>query len=134
MNNVLFCHSSIERILTSLMKKFCEEIPCGIWLFTIKTHLHEFAILLYPDVGHSRNITILSYFNGTNKSLEKKCSIQKIQSHETNATWKFNHSSTQQVILVKLVKVLLILECRRDVTEYLLFSNNFVSNAGLHSK
>jgi len=26
MDNVLFCHSSIERILTSLMKKFCEKI------------------------------------------------------------------------------------------------------------
>jgi len=32
MDNVLFCY--IERILTSLMKKLCEEIPCGIWLFT----------------------------------------------------------------------------------------------------
>jgi len=27
--------TSIEKILTSLMKKLCEEIPCGIWLFTI---------------------------------------------------------------------------------------------------
>jgi len=44
------------------MKKLCEEIPCGIWLFTIKAHIHlKFTILLYLDVGHSRNIIILSY-------------------------------------------------------------------------
>jgi len=45
------------------MKKLCEEIPCGIWLFTIKhsrSHSHKFAISFYPDVKHSRNI-IFSY-------------------------------------------------------------------------
>jgi len=25
------------------------------------THSHKFAILLYPDVGHFRNIVMLSY-------------------------------------------------------------------------
>jgi len=59
------------------MKKLCEGIPCGIWLFTIKAHIHishiQFAILLYLDIGHSQNIIILSLsFNGTNKSLQKK--------------------------------------------------------------
>jgi len=40
MDNVLFCHLSIERILTSLTKMLCEEIPCGIWLFIIKAHIY----------------------------------------------------------------------------------------------
>jgi len=22
------------------MKKLCEEVPCGIWFFTIKAHIH----------------------------------------------------------------------------------------------
>jgi len=60
MDTVLFCHSSIERILTSLMKKLCEEIPCGIWLFIIKVHIYInllFCSILMLDI----QIIILTY-------------------------------------------------------------------------
>jgi len=66
MDNVLFCHSSIERILTSLMKKLCEEIPCDIWLFTMKVRIHInllFCSILTLDILEiSSYIIILSYF------------------------------------------------------------------------
>jgi len=61
MDNVLFCHLSIESILISLMKEFCEKTPCGSWLFTIKVHIH--INLLFCSILTLDTLEISSYFH-----------------------------------------------------------------------